>query len=152
MRNETTKMSHSASFDIKTPSDFLERMVLPQYDDFLTNNASSRYALLCIVVAYHMYEWANNRQEFTKVDFEARYSAETHLVGSFELARRLVNGTKHFKNRIETKTQTGFSSAFSEEFRRPLSIVRDDGSETSADSLLREIVEFWKAEHAAGVF
>ncbi len=34
-------MSHAGSFDIKAPADFLGQMVLPQYNDFLTNNASS---------------------------------------------------------------------------------------------------------------
>jgi hypothetical protein len=135
-------MSHTASFDIKEPSDFLEQMVLPQYNDFLTNNASSRYALLCTVVAYHMYEWANNRTEFREADFRTRYPAKAHLAELFDLARRIVNGTKHFKNRIGTQTEKEFSSEFSDEFSRPLSVIKDDGSKISADILLREIVDF----------
>ena len=54
-------MSHTGSFDVKTPADFLGQLVVPQYNDFLTNNASSRFALLSAVAAYHMYEWANRR-------------------------------------------------------------------------------------------
>ena len=80
-------MSHTGSFDVKTPADFLGQMVLPQYNDFLTNNASSRFALLCAVVAYHMYEWANP-VKFSEADFKNRYpSAKAHLAEWFELAR-----------------------------------------------------------------
>jgi hypothetical protein len=145
-------MAHAASFDIKTAADFFDQMVLPQYHDFLTDNASSRFALLCAVVAYHMHEWANNRTEFRAADFKARYPSKAHLAELFELARRLVNGTKHFANRVRTRTQTGFSSAFSDAFTRPLYVVRDDGSEISADDLLREIIDFWKGEQVAGAF
>ena len=145
-------MSHSGSFDVKTPAGFLGQMVVPQYNDFLTNNASSRFALLCAVVAYHMYEWANNRTEFREADFKVRYPAKAHLAEWFELARRLVNGTKHFENRIATRTKTGFSSAFSSAFARPLYVIKDDGSQVSADDLLKEMVDFWSDEHAAGAF
>jgi hypothetical protein len=145
-------MSHTGSFDVRTATDFLDQMVVPQYNDLQDNNASSRFALLCAVVAYHMYEWANNGKKFSEPDFKSRYPAKAHLAGSFELARRLVNGTKHFQNRIGTRTQRGFPSAFSNAFARPLYVIRDDGTEISADDLIREIVEFWKAEKAAGAF
>ena len=72
-------------------------MVVPQYNDFLTNNASSRFALLCAFVAYHMFEWANNRREFREADFKARYQAKAHRAEWFELARRLVNAPSTFR-------------------------------------------------------
>jgi len=106
-------MDHKSSFDIKTPNEFFEQMVLPQYDDFLKNNASSRYALLCLVLNYHMYEWANNKTEFNKTDFRTRYPGKQGLIELFDLARKVTNGTKHFKNKIETRTQIGFSPEFS---------------------------------------
>jgi hypothetical protein len=66
------------------------------------------------------------------------------------LERRLVNSTKHFKSQIETSTQKGFSSAFSNAVTRPLYVIRDDGTEINADDILREIAEFWKSEQAVG--
>ncbi len=68
------------------------------------------------------------------------------------MARQLVNGTKHFENRIATGTQSGFSPAFSSAFARPVDVIKDDGSQVSADDLLKEMVDFWTAEHAAGAF
>jgi hypothetical protein len=145
-------MAHTSSFEVKTAEDFLTQLVLPQYDDFLRNNASSRFALLCAVVTYHMYEWVNNPSKFQEADFRIRYPVEAHLAYLFELLRCLVNSTKHFRNRIGTRTQVGFSPAFSNAFSRPLYIIRDDGSEISADDLLKETVEFWKGQHAIGAF
>jgi hypothetical protein len=148
-------MSHSGSFGITTPAEFFDQLLLPQHRDFLSDN-SSRFALTCAVFGYHLYEWVNTApgKDF-KADFKGRYSshpAKDHLAEMFDLARRLTNGTKHFGNRVGTGTQSGFSSAFSSAFRRPLYVIRDDGSQIGADELLREIVDFWVAEHAAGAF
>jgi hypothetical protein len=82
----------------------------------------------------------------------------------FKTGRIITNGTKHFlskrdtkrqkrntkRPKIDTKRQAGFSSAFSDGFARPLIIVRDEGSEISADKLLREMIKHWEGEKAAG--
>ena len=47
-------------------------IVIPQYEDFVSNNSSSRYALLTTIVAYHMYEWAH-RKKFTVGHFKSTY-------------------------------------------------------------------------------
>ena len=144
-------MTHTGSFGIETPGEFFEQMILPQYQEFLSNTASSRAALLCVIVAYHMYEWVNG-PEFSEEKFRARYPAKANVAEFFELARRLVNSTKHFKNRIATRTQVGFSPEFSDEFARPLCIIRDDGSEISANTLIGTLVEFWRDRRAEGSF
>lgn len=145
-------MAHSSSFAIVSADDFFYEMLLPQHRDFVANNASSRHALIAIILSYHMYEWAHNREEFSKERFTKRYPLETELVDLFELARKITNGTKHFENRASTRTQSGFSSAFSEGFARPLVIVKENGSEISADALLDALVGFWKSQKAAGAF
>ena len=151
-------MGHSGSFGITTPAEFLEQLLLPQHSDFQSNNASSRFALTCAIFGYHLYDWVNPTRIIKnnlRADFEARYAshpAKAHLAEMFDLARRLTNGTKHFENRIGTGTQSGFSAAFSSAFRRPLFVIRDNGSQIGADELLKEIVDFWTAERAAGVF
>ena len=151
-------MGHSSSFGITTPAEFFDQLLVPQHHDFLSDNASSRFALTCAIFGYHLYDWVNPTrvvQNNFRADFEAHYQrhpAKVHLAEMFDLTRRLTNGTKHFRNRVGTGTQAGFSSAFSSDFRRPLYVIRDDGSQIGADELLKEIVDFWTAERAAGAF
>lgn len=145
-------MTHTGSFGVTTPREFFEQMILPQYQEFLNDTASSRAALLCVIVAYHMYEWVNGPEEFSEGKFKTRYPDKANVAEFFELARRLVNSTKHFANRIATRTQAGFSPEFSDEFARPLCIIRDNGSEISANILIGSLVEFWRDRQADGLF
>jgi len=144
-------MSHQASFNIRNARDFLSELVIPQHDAFVADNASSRHALLTVIVAYHMYEWVHG-QNFTEGDFRIYYPSEQGLAETFELARNITNGTKHFKPRAKTSTQTGFSSAFSDGFVRPLNVEYDDGTKESADQFLRKMVDFWKKQRASGAY
>lgn len=146
-------MENSSTFSIKTAADFLNEMVLPQYEDFLKNNSSSRHALLCTMTSYHLYEWVNGKKFTTKTNhFQLKYPKHTSLIQSFELARKITNGTKHFCSPIKTRIQPGFSSAFSSGFAKPLVIECDDGSEISADQLLESIIYFWKEQYDLGRF
>ena len=139
------ELPHRSSFDIKSPSDFLYKMVIPQYEDFVTHNSSSRHALLTIIVAYHMYEWVH-REKFTEDRFTAAYGSSVGgMVETLKVARSIANGTKHFAPRAKTRTQAGFSSAFSDGFARPLIIELSDGREQSVDILLRDMVDFWRS-------
>jgi len=145
-------MNHTSSFEIKNAETFFNEMVLPQYEEFLRNNSSSRYALLTTIMAYHMYDWVHNKK-FTSARFKAAYPSQTSMVQDFDAARLLTNGTKHFCNQpVTTRTQTGFSSAFSDEFARPLIIQYPDGTEISADQFIRKLIEFWKDQKANGAF
>ena len=137
-------MTHEASFEIRTAQDFLREMVIPQYNDFISKNSSSRYALTAIILAYHMYEWVHCGRKFCPQFFKAKYPNDTGLVEKFDLARKITNGTKHFVSKVRTQTQSGFSSEFSNAFARPLNVILNDGSMLSVDDLLRDIVEFWK--------
>ena len=138
------KLPHTSSFDIESPSDFLYKIVIPQYKDFVSHNSSSRHALLAIMTAYHMYEWVH-REKFTEDGFRAVYGDVGGMIETFNVARRITNGTKHFAQTVRTRKQGGFSSEFSDEFARPLIIEFSDGKEQSVDILLRNMVGFWKS-------
>ena len=140
-------MPHQTSFTVKTPADFFAQIVLPQYQEFVENNSSVRHALLSIITVYHMGEWVYGDGARAR-----KAVAQTAVADDFEIARKVTNGTKHFKNKIVTRAQTGFSSGFSNAFARPLSIQRADGSETSADELLSRLIGFWKSQNIMGVF
>ena len=114
-------MDHNSTFDIKTADDFFRDLVFPQYQDFLDNNSSSRHALLSTITAYHVYEWVY-RDKFKKDKFLQANPDELELSDLIDLARNIANGTKHFISKVETRTQSGFSSCFSSEFARPLII------------------------------
>jgi hypothetical protein len=142
------EMAHQSSFSVSTPRDFFELIVMPQYEDFVKSNASPRHALLSVITAYHMIEWVckeHERQKFI-------YAMPTVAATSHELARKITNGTKHFRSRIKTRRQAGFSSDFSFAFARPFMVEKDDGSEISVDELLANLVGFWKAQQPKGLF
>jgi len=155
------------TFDIKTPADLFERVLLPTYREFVENNASSRHALQGTLVAYHLFDWAND-EGFTDDAFVRHYPEPEHreMLGFFRVARGLANGFKHLASplpgkphtgprvvtstqrpgpRVATSTQTGFSSEFSEEFARPL-----NAEDVSVDFLLQRLVAFWTDQHAKG--
>ena len=144
-------MSHQASFGIHNARDFLHELVVPQHDAFVADNSSSRHALLTVIVAYHMYEWVHGKPFKTK-DFRTQYPNEHGLADTFDLARHITNGTKHFKPKAKTHTQGGFSSDFIDDFARPLNVEYGDGSQESADVFLRKVVDFWERQGAAGAF
>lgn len=144
-------MSHSSSFGITTADDFFREIVMPQYDDFIANNSSRRHALLATIVSYHFYEWVHHKK-FTVKHFNLSYQLQTSMADAFEIAREITNGTKHYKQKCVTRTQKGFSSAYSDGFARPLLIEGKDGIDKSADILLREIIDFWKDQKISGAF
>ena len=98
-----------------------------------------------------MYEWVH-RKKFTVRHFKSKYPQAASLSDVFELARKITNGTKHFKPKAKTRTQKGFPSDFSDDFRRPLMVEFPDGSEKSADRFLREMVDFWRVQQKSGAF
>lgn len=97
-----------------------------------------------------MYEWVY-RRKFCCQHFDATYPNDRGLAEKFDLARRVTNGTKHFASTVKTQTQSGYSSAFSDAFARPLNVTLDDGNMLSVDILLQDIVGFWKRLDERGV-
>lgn len=144
-------MSHSPEFGISNANEFFNEIVRPQHEDFLKNNASRRHALLTIMVAYHMFEWVHPKVQFSKGKpfkwhFASEYPNDVGLAKTFDLAREIANGTKHCKQKTQTRRQPGFSPGFSDEFARPLVVIYPDGMEHSVDVFLRQMVTFWAKE------
>lgn len=138
------RLSHESSFNIRDADDFLQEIIVPQYQEFLTDNGSARHALLAIIVVFHTYEWVHKRP-FRKGQFENAYPDQPEVEKYLFLSQQIANGTKHFRNkRAKTRAQSGFSSGFGDGFARPLVIQSEDGTECSADQLLRTLVGYWK--------
>ncbi len=144
-------MNHISSFNIVNADNYFKEMVLPQYDDFLNENSSSRYALLTIILVYHMYEWVN-KEKFNENKFKAAYPNSANLAKSFDVARNITNGTKHFIYKVTTRVQPGFSSGFNNGFAKPLNIEFPNGNEVPVDIFLHELIAFWEKEKANGSF
>ena len=132
--------------------DMLHSLIIPQYEDFLRKNSSIRYAVLTVLLAYHMYEWVHRVRRFTKEHFDDNYTGEDNMVELFEIAREISNDLKHCKFETNIRTQTGFSSGFSDGFARPIIVKTPQGQEISMDKLLRALVEFWKRREQLGDF
>lgn len=75
------------------------------------------------------------------------YPEDAPMAELFDLARKLTNSTKHFKQAINTRTTGAFGEGFSDGFDTlSMFIVLKDDTEMSVDSFLKELVEFWKAK------
>lgn len=136
-------------FVIGSPEHFFSHVVIPQHRRFVESNSDVGAAVCAIVMTYHLYEWATG-ETFQRDSFPVKYPNDLNLLELFDLARRVTNGVKHAKPKIETVSQSGFSSAFSSSFSRPLNIVQNDGSKVSVDELLDTMIEFWTRQQQAG--
>ena len=145
-------MTHTSSFDITNAGDFFRMVVIPQYEDAVADDLSSRHALLTTIVAYHMYKWVH-RETFTVSHFISTYPQDTSLADVFDLARNITNGTKHFKSTAKTRIQKGYGPGFDDAYTRSSLIVEfPDGSEESAGEFLCEMVDFWREQQKKGAF
>ena len=138
-----------AQFNVGSAPDFFIEVVSPLYSAFVADNANVAKAVSAIVMSYHLFDWATGRK-FEEKYFNEKYPEKPKLASDFEIARLLANGIKHDLDKIQTRTQSGFSSGFSSGFARPLVIVRPDGSKISVDDLLRSMFEFWQEQHDKG--
>ena len=50
-------MTGRRSFEIRTARQFLEGLVEPDYDEFLQETSSSRLAIHCALVCWHLIDW-----------------------------------------------------------------------------------------------
>jgi len=153
---------HRASFEITSARQFLEKLHEDQKDFAASHCLSGRHVLNAIITAYHLHEWiwgewlekCNNLRKEWGVD--CAESFHEHLASkrcaALEDARRLTNGTKHFKNRIETGHHQGAfdAGAFSSDFDIGHLWIDRDGKKQRAEDFIDELVKFWDqffAEH-----
>jgi hypothetical protein len=139
----------SLSFDIKTSKDFF-KILLEDYKEFDGNRTSSRHALHCAIIAWHMIEWVHK-------EFESQLSEDlfkkkiVQQCPSFEIMRDIADGTKHSqlgrKNLLvkETELHRGvFSEVFSREFDTShLYVILSDGAKIYFEDEIKKVVLFW---------
>ncbi len=139
------------SFEIKTPQDFFQAL-LEQYEEFKANPLSSRYAILCAILCYHLKEWVvKSDLNCTKDELNNRIE-RTGNRARFNLFRELCNGSKHVtikKENEKTVNETfkhngAFSNGFSNGFDvSGLHIEMQDGSIYYFEEELEKAVNFW---------
>ena len=137
------------SFDIKTSEDFF-KILLDDHNEFYANRTSSRHALHCAIIAWHMTEWVNK-------EFEPQLSEDlfkkkmVQQCPSLEIMRNLANGTKHNKRSSESQTIKGtelhlgvFSKEFSRKFETShLKIELRDGRNIYFEDEIQKVISFW---------
>jgi hypothetical protein len=149
---------HSASFGITNAKQFLDKLHEEQKDFVASRCLSVRHALNAIITAYHLHEWVwgewlQKRHDLRKQwgvnsadDFREYLSSDRLLCPAFEDARKVTNGTKHFKNKIETGHHRGaFQRGLFQDGAFDVSylwIDRDD-KQQRAEAFIDELVKFW---------
>ena len=137
------------SFEIKTTND-LFNILLEDYKEYLENRISSRHALHCAIISWHIYEWANK-------EFEPELSGDKYKemilnrCPSLEIMRTLANGTKHNKHSIakwnikNTELHLGaFCKQFSREFDTShLKLELNDGRKIYFEDEIKKVIIFW---------
>jgi len=98
-----------------------------------------------------MFEWVNNKK-FGKEEFNTSELNNDDVAVKFDIARKITNGTKNFKNRAKTRVQTGYTSGFGDGFAKPLNIELPNNKKISADIFIRELITFWKEQKDNGAF
>jgi hypothetical protein len=142
------------SFDIKTTSDFLKKL-LEDYKEFCRDKTSSRAALNCAITAWHLTEW-------TYIEFQHQIANQFTTLGlyqkylkaqcpSLQIMHDLTTGTKHFLLKSHSpviKDTTLVKGSFSIDFDRDfdistLNIELNDGTKSNFEDEIGIAVNFW---------
>src|SRR5262245_40879910 len=110
--------SHSASFGITNAKQSLAKLHEEQTDFVTSHCLSERHALNATITAYHLHEWVwgewlQKREDLRKewgvncADDFRKYLSADQICPAMEDARKITNGTKHFKNKIVTGRHQG---------------------------------------------
>lgn len=134
-------------FPIENSSDFWNEVAAPAAHKFRAENSSLPLGLAATIFLFHLFE-KHYGEKFLKGNSTnaSRFSSLTE--DNFELARKVANSSKHLKINIQTLRQGGFSSAFSDDFARPLNII-DGDRRKSLDQLVSALYTHWENELGA---
>lgn len=153
-----------ASFDIGTPSDFLQKLRDEQADFIKSDCLDARHALNAVMTAYHLHEWVWGG--FAKRDYTLHRTLglrrahldefKKYILGkcpALQDAEALTNNTKHFGNDHKViplptgKHEGAFQrDAFQDDaFDVSYLWIERDGKRQRAEDFIRELVEFWEA-------
>jgi hypothetical protein len=127
------------------------------YNEYCTNEVSSRIAINCAMTAWHLSEWIYNEYKDTKltefskiIDFHNYIKKECPAL---QIMQDLSNGTKHSKitrynpNVANTDKYEGtFDYTFDFTFdRSSLDIELSNGTKTEFSSEIEKCIEFYKS-------
>jgi hypothetical protein len=143
----------SASRGVANAKQFLGKLHGRQ-KDFAAMHLSERHALNALTTAYHLHEWVwgecekrddlRNVWRVNSIEEFHRYIIEQ--CPALEDARKIINGTKHFENRIVTGGHAaGFRrGAFQDDaFDVRYLWVDRNGKQQRAEDFIDELVRFW---------
>jgi hypothetical protein len=153
-----------ASFDIRTPRDFLQKL-RDEHADFIKSDClDARHALNAVMTAYHLHEWVWGG--FAKKAYILHRSwglrrvhvdeFRRHVFGkcpALEDAEALTYSTKHFGSDRKViplptgKHQGAFQrGAFQDDaFDVSYLWVERGGRRQRAEDFIQELIEFWEA-------
>jgi hypothetical protein len=147
-----------ASFDIRTPRDFLKKLRDEQNDFIKSHCLDARHALNAVMTAYHLHEWvwgdfAKRRSDLYRVwrlsptEYSGFKSYLVEKCPALADAEMLTKGTKHFGTLVQTgKHQGGFQRNFVQDdaLDVPYFWIERGGKQQRAEEFIQELVEFWE--------
>jgi hypothetical protein len=143
------------SFDIKNSKDFFKKLK-EDYEEFSTNEVSSRIALNCAMTAWHLSEWIYNEYLETKCAEFARLNDFHNFIKtecpSLQIMQDLSNGTKHSKITMynpEIQNTEKYEGTFDYTFdfsfdRSSLDIELSNGTKTEFSFEIEKCIDYYK--------
>ena len=155
-------MAGRKSFEIRTARQFLERLVEPDYDEFLRNRTSSRLAIHCAVGCWHLIDWV--WEDILMADKSLRLVIDSSIKDhhsfrayakrtcpDLDIIGEIANGSKHFATRTSTVKDSKRAGAFQAGAFQPdafdiarLEVELANSRRPFADCL-EAAVTFWRA-------
>lgn len=148
------------TFGIDSAVGYYDQVCRPSYEAFLREPANPMLSLIFSVVAYHLREWVwHDRATLVLRDSGLDATSNENFNSSvnskcpmFPVIRDLANGLKHFKpSSLKSVKDSGVAKwgdlAWGDfaSNRATLKVELDNGSSRSADSVFKEVAEFWRA-------
>lgn len=143
------------SFDIKNSKDFFKKLE-DDYEEFSTQEVSSRIALNCAMTAWHLSEWIYNEYKETEFnEFRRMTDFHNHIKSecpSLQIMQDLSNGTKHSKITMynsEIQNTEKYEGTFDYTFdftfdRSSLDIQLSNGTKTEFSIEIKECIKYYK--------
>jgi hypothetical protein len=154
MLSSTQAEDYMTIFNLGSPEDFYAVVVRPRYEEFLEEKYNIGMAVTAVITAYQLFEWVNpiERGDRTPIKelFENRYPDYPDVAEAIDIAKKIVDGLKHNEEKIVSRVEGSFNSAFSDGFARKIIFVGKDDSEILVDDLLHTLNDFWKNQHTRG--
>lgn len=145
----------NVSFDIKDSTD-LYNMLLQDYDEFKRNKISSRFAIHCAIISWHLADWIY--KEYEKNNFNTLTDYQKTIKSncpSLKIMQDITNGSKHLFFKTEYKPEVIRTNLHKGAFQSNafqnnafdtdmLEIEMKDGTKLKFEDEIDKVVKFWK--------